>query len=310
VAVANDGYAWWYLDALSDDGRHGLTVIVFLGSVFSPYYAHARHRRSRSRDASGTDPLEHCAFNIALYGRDARWAMTERGRRDLSRDATYLAIGRSAMEWIGDRLRLHLDEVTAPLPQRIRGTIDLDVGARPAHGVTLDHGGRHRWGVIAPCARIDVRLDAPALSWVGNAYLDTNRGDAPLEDDFVRWDWSRTHLADGRSAVLYDVERREGGTLEIAHWFDGDGNTGTFEAPPTAGLPASGWRLDRRTRSDAHVAPRVVRAFEDGPFYSRSVIAAEWSGQPVTSVHEHLSLERFGRRWVRMLLPFRMPRPF
>jgi carotenoid 1,2-hydratase len=261
VAVANDGYAWWYLDALSDDGSHGLTLIVFLGSVFSPYYAHARHRRLRRRDASGADPLAHCAFNIALYGRDARWSMTERGRRDLSRDATHLAIGPSAMEWIGDRLRLHLDEVTAPLPQRIRGTIDVDLGARPEHGVTLDRRGRHRWGVIAPCARIDVRLDAPAVSWVGNAYLDTNRGDAPLEEDFVGWDWSRAHLADGRSAVLYDVERREGGALEIAHWFDADGHTGTFEAPPIAPLPATGWRLARRTRSDARVVPRVVRTF-------------------------------------------------
>ena len=34
-----DGYVWWYVDALSDDGRHGLTLIAFIGSVFSPYYA-------------------------------------------------------------------------------------------------------------------------------------------------------------------------------------------------------------------------------------------------------------------------------
>ena len=34
--VPPGGYAWWYVDALSDDGRHGLTVIAFVGSVFSP----------------------------------------------------------------------------------------------------------------------------------------------------------------------------------------------------------------------------------------------------------------------------------
>ena len=39
-----DGYVWWYVDALSDDGRHGLTLIAFIGSVFSPYYALARRR--------------------------------------------------------------------------------------------------------------------------------------------------------------------------------------------------------------------------------------------------------------------------
>ena len=42
--VAPGGYAWWYIDALSDDGRCGLTIIAFIGSVFSPYYALARRR--------------------------------------------------------------------------------------------------------------------------------------------------------------------------------------------------------------------------------------------------------------------------
>ena len=56
---------WWYLDALSDDGRHGLTVIAFIGSVFSPYYALARRR-------GAGDPLDHCALNVALYGAGGR----------------------------------------------------------------------------------------------------------------------------------------------------------------------------------------------------------------------------------------------
>ena len=61
AAVRPGGYAWWYVDAFSDDGRFGLTIIAFVGSVFSPYYAW-RGRR---------DPLDHCAINVALYGRDA-----------------------------------------------------------------------------------------------------------------------------------------------------------------------------------------------------------------------------------------------
>ena len=59
--VGRDGYAWWYVDALSDDGQHGLTIIAFIGSVFSPYYAWARRR-------GPADPLNHCALNVALYG--------------------------------------------------------------------------------------------------------------------------------------------------------------------------------------------------------------------------------------------------
>ncbi len=45
--VPPHGYAWWYVDALSDDGRHGITLIAFIGSVFSPYYAWTRRRGRR-----------------------------------------------------------------------------------------------------------------------------------------------------------------------------------------------------------------------------------------------------------------------
>ena len=39
--VVPGGYAWWYVDAISDDGQHGLTFIAFVVSVFSPYDAWA-----------------------------------------------------------------------------------------------------------------------------------------------------------------------------------------------------------------------------------------------------------------------------
>jgi carotenoid 1,2-hydratase len=81
AAVPSGGYRWWYLDGLSDDGRHGLTIIGFVGSVFSPYYALARRK-------GGADPENFCALNVALYGEGGhRWSMTERGRRFISRDA-------------------------------------------------------------------------------------------------------------------------------------------------------------------------------------------------------------------------------
>ena len=42
ATVAPEGYLWWYVDAISDDGRYGITLIAQLGSCFSPYYASAR----------------------------------------------------------------------------------------------------------------------------------------------------------------------------------------------------------------------------------------------------------------------------
>jgi hypothetical protein len=76
AAVASGGYAWWYVDALSDDGQHGAVIIGFVGSVFSPYYAWARRPRAQHAPRA----LDHCAINVALYGPGrGRWAMTERG---------------------------------------------------------------------------------------------------------------------------------------------------------------------------------------------------------------------------------------
>ena len=42
--VPLNGYRWWYVDGLSDDSQHSLTVIAFIGSVFSPYYFAARQK--------------------------------------------------------------------------------------------------------------------------------------------------------------------------------------------------------------------------------------------------------------------------
>ena len=301
--VAGGGYAWWYLDALSDDGEHALTIIAFIGSVFSPYYAWARQRDPAA------DPLQHCALNVALYGRSGhRWTMTERSRERVSRSADALCIGPSTLVWEGDALVLRIDEVTAPWPSRIRGVVRLHPAAPVGCEYLLDAAGRHRWSPIAPCARVEVQLSQPALCWRGTGYLDSNAGDRPLEADFKRWDWSRASLPGSRSAVLYDLARRGGDALSLAMQFDAQGRVYHFAPPPAAALSASAWRVARGTRSDAGSTPRTLQRLEDGPFYARSVISAQWLGEPVTAMHESLSLSRFDSSWVRLMLPFRMPR--
>ena len=59
TVVPPQGYRWWYIDALSDDGRYGLTIIGFIGSVFSPYYKKSRARRSRSTIAPQHRAVRH-----------------------------------------------------------------------------------------------------------------------------------------------------------------------------------------------------------------------------------------------------------
>ena len=250
------------------------------------------------------------ALNVALYGADGRrWAMTERGASCLHRSASELAIGPSRLSWDGRALTIAIDEVTAPWPQRVRGTVRVVPSALHGESHALDAAGRHRWTPIAPCARIEVELDSPRSRWQGPAYFDANQGSAPLEADFRRWDWSRAHSADGSTAVLYDVTRQDGSTHSLALRFDPRrGESTAFEPPPEASLPRSAWGLQRGTRSDAGFTPHIVQRLEDGPFYTRSVVASQLMGQRATAVHESLDLRRFASPVVQAMLPFRMPR--
>jgi carotenoid 1,2-hydratase len=299
--VGTDGYAWWYVDAFSEDEACGLTLIAFIGSVFSPYYATARR-------AGPADPTDHVALNVALYGRGGkRWAMTERSHGALRRSASEFAIGPSAVTWDGHCLRIRIDERTAVWPRPIRGEVRVYPEAVGQQVFTLDAAGAHRWWPIAPRATVEVDLPEPGRRWRGLGYLDCNHGDAPLERDFVAWDWSRTMKRSG-ATVFYDVARRDGSTVALALEFDAAGHARPVIAPPAVPLRRTLWGLPRQTRSDAGERASVVRTLEDGPFYARSVVRARVHGEPVTAVHESLSLDRFRARWVQGLLPYRMPR--
>jgi carotenoid 1,2-hydratase len=233
--------------------------------------------------------------------------MTERGRRHLHQSETSLTIGPSSLDWNGDVLTIRIDEVTAPLPSRIRGTVRLHPGAFTDHAIALDPEGHHGWWPMAPCARVEVNLARPALRWSGPGYLDTNWGDTPLEESFTSWDWSRAALRRG-TAILYDARYPDGGGQLVAIRCDPKGLVEPFDPPPSVALPSTLWRVARGTRAEAGHAPGVRMTLEDAPFYARSVLSTRLLGQSVTAMHESLSLERFSAPWVQMMLPFRMPR--
>jgi len=302
IPVARNGYAWWYLDALSDDGRFGITVIAFIGSVFSPYYAQARRRAAAA--GRTIDPEQYVAINTALYTpRGTLWSMTERSRRHLQRGNDHVQIGPSRWFWHNDALVVELDEISAPWPRPLTGRICLHPESMHGTAFPLAQAGGHVWQPFAPRARVSVNLSRPRLQWQGNGYLDGNGGHEPLGDAFVGWHWSRLAGESG-SKIVYDLQPRGAPGWTMALQTNRHGRLEQVGTPGRVQLAPTGWRLDRRAPSGT----MLTRTLLDTPFYARSTISGRLQDRRAHGVHETLSMERFRRGWVAWMLPFRMPR--
>jgi carotenoid 1,2-hydratase len=243
-----------------------------------------------------------------LYGAKQRWTMTERSRDSMQRDVHSFRVGPSALTWDGNCLEIAIQEFGMPLPWPVRGKVRVYPQALSMFGADLDAGGLHRWGPIAACARVEAEFTHPAIRWKGHGYLDSNEGDEPIDCRFREWDWSRATLADGSTAVIYDVQPKIGDDRVIAQRFFPDGRVEPFTPPARQVLPKTGWRIDRRQRSDDDAPVSVIEQLEDTPFYQRAVLASGLFGQRVISVHETLNVPRLVSPIVQRMLPFRMPR--
>jgi carotenoid 1,2-hydratase len=246
---------------------------------------------------------------VALYSnrrKDKGWAMTERGAATLHRTAQEFAIGPSSLCWNGDTLTISINERTMPFGHRLRGVVRVKPQALAGRTFALDSAGIHRWSPMAPRAHVDVIMDNPGLSWRGTGYLDSNDGDAPLEDSFASWHWSRAGVGND-TVIFYDVVPRQGPEAMLALGIDKTGEITPFEPPPRLELHRTRWGVRRITRGMAGQA-RVLQTLEDTPFYARSILDVRMRGQITKAVHESLSLARFQKSWVQAMLPFRMPR--
>jgi carotenoid 1,2-hydratase len=236
--------------------------------------------------------------------------MTERGAGDTRQDTDQLTIGPSVMRWDGDRLVIDIEErdirLGIPWRRRVKGQIILHPEMFNTRSFALDPAGRHHWRAIAPRARIEVKMDAPAISWNGSGYLDSNHGSEPIENGFTSWHWSRAHA--GRDvAVIYEGIRRDGSQFGSALRFDASGTPHEEELPLVAPLPRTLWGMKRQTRADRGHAS-VVKTWEDSPFYARTALSARIWGEPVVAVQESISLNRLINPVVQWMLPYKMPR--
>lgn len=265
--------------------------------MFSPWYRWSGRR----------DPQNHCCINVATYGPQGRFTMTDRGRPALRQSRDVLQVGPSHMHWQGDKLVIELNEISSPpIVGRVRGRIVLHPEALFGTPFQLDDAGRHHWQPFAPIARIEVDI-APGHRWQGHGYFDANYGSAALEADFNYWTWGRFPTAGG-ATCFYDAELRDGSARAQALRFTADGRTEQIEAPPRAALPRSLWAVRRETRADPGYRPAQVLAMLDAPFYTRSAVRTQIEGCESVGVHEALDLRRYAQPLLKPMLAVRVPR--
>ena len=297
IDVPSDGYAWWYVDGISDDGERAISIIGFIGSVFSPWY----------RWSGRKNPANHCCMNVVTYGRGGRWTMTDRGADALGLSRDRLQIGPSAMVWKGDWLEVEVNEISTPHAQRVSGLVTIHPSAVTDVEMPLSPDGAHVWRPFAPTARIEVDLNRAGWSWTGHGYFDANFGTRALEAEFDYWTWGRFPLRDG-SACFYDLERRDGSTMATGISFAADGAPHAIEMPPKQRLKRPFWMVRRDTRADAGYQPHQVKPMLDAPFYNRSAIRTRINGEETVGVYEALDLNRFRDPWLMPMLAVRVPR--
>ncbi|HKK97676.1 MAG TPA: carotenoid 1,2-hydratase, partial [Marivita sp.] len=101
---------------MSNDGKRAVSIIAFIGSVFSPWY----------RWSGRKNPEDHVCINVATYGPVGRFTMTDRGQSALRQTANSFTVGPSSLRWENGTLTIDVNEISGPpLISRVRGTITV-----------------------------------------------------------------------------------------------------------------------------------------------------------------------------------------
>ena len=87
--VPPNGYAWWYIDGVEPNSGQAISIIAFIGSVFSPWYKWSGRKQ----------PQNNVCLNVATYGKKSRFTMTDRGKSALIQEPHKLTIGPSCLIW-------------------------------------------------------------------------------------------------------------------------------------------------------------------------------------------------------------------
>jgi carotenoid 1,2-hydratase len=236
--------------------------------------------------------------NFALYesGRRVAWVLSEYPRASwLDGD---LAIGGSSLRIDrGGRVRVEIDERTAPWGRPVQARIELEPLAAGLRELELVPGAPHYWQARAPFAHACVEVSSHDARFDGRGYFDGNRGSELLGGGLPGWRWARLHLAES-TEILYEPPLS---TIHICASGTGTSMRRNPERPVALTRTRWGLPVPRSFTPAAWPELSEPRLLESSPFYARlqaSAPGAELLG-------EVADFRRFHQPSVRWMARFR-----
>jgi carotenoid 1,2-hydratase len=263
-----------------------------VGSLFSPRYSVAARR--------GGLPREHCAVNFALYHRGLRrqWVLTEYPLLEQESESR-LRIGGSTLSYDGNRVRMEVNERSAPWGRPVRARLELEPMTPRGDEVQLVPGLPHWWQPLAPRTRARLEVDTEGFEAEGLGYHDTNHGGELLGGRLSGWHWSRTH-EEARTVVDYVLPQGIAPVQVVAGPWGVQCTRGSGAAELEMERTRWGLRVPRHLLSRGPVEGKA-RLLESSPFYAR--VEAHKNG--LNTLGEVADFRRFHSPLIRWMAHFR-----
>jgi len=267
------GFAWWYVDAVDNEGN-GCVVVWSFGLPFLP--------GSRNRARARSRPSVHFAAFRNFQPQIYQLTLYDEGEAEVDIASGSGAIGRSSFlvsETADEtQVKMELDEPMSGTKERLRVSLSL-VGRR----VGLEVGSRsstHQWVPRAVTANVDLTVSGEEWGHGLSGYFDSNAGSVGLHELGIR-DWSWGRLRFGKETLIYYELNSEQGDRECHLFLDGPLGLRSVSGSLRPGAHRRGRYGARAARQidiktpDFSCQISVAAVIDDGPFYQRFLLRGQ-----------------------------------
>ncbi len=326
----DQGYEWWYFDALSDDGKDGLVIIFLDNFIFSPSYNSYTSKNKNNGNAPQRFPA--IAFIYYKNGKPIYRAINEYKQDEFyaSTDFPECRIGKNSFRLesapYGSGYMLSIN-VKLPKKRILRAKLEwLSIESDLMKPKISQSNSSHFWNLVSP--RSDVtgwiniinrkgKRDAK-IHFRGSGYHDHNYDSRWLPDTLEDWQWGRAHFPDA-TAVYYRYKEIKKDEISKLFLVKNDVLTerNAIYEEQEIGRDKFGLKYPKRiritTEDNIKIRVKQQQIVDSSFFYLRflsEMTMAMRDGKPrkTTGFTEHLAPKTLKYRWLDWLVNMRIGR--